>query len=59
MEHRKPIPCTVELVKSSCQPTKLELEEEMAFPTMTFEEESLRLVQSIKPRWIDKPRSRR
>ena len=59
MTQKKPKPRTVELVKSSYQPTKAELKEEVTFPDMTFEEGTRRLVQSIKPRWIDKPRSRR
>ena len=56
---QKPKPRTIELVKSSYQPTKAELEEEITFPDLTFEEGTRRLVQDIKPRWIDKPRSRR
>ena len=59
MTQKKPNPKTVELVRSSYQPTKAELEEEITFPGITFGEGTRRLVQTIKPRWIDKPRSRR
>ena len=61
---KKPTSKTVELVKSSYQPTKAEKEEEfkMDHPGTTLERmEALAdgLLQPIKPRWIDCPRSRR
>lgn len=58
-------PRTVELVKSSYQPSKAELEEEI--PVRPTGETVMDRVwnlpnampQPIKPRWIDRPRSRR
>ncbi len=57
-------PKTVELVKSTYQPTKAEMEEEFKMDhTGTVRErmEALAdgLLQPIKTRWIDRPRSRR
>ena len=51
-------PKTVELVKSSYQPTKAEQEEEFQI-NASLEELTRAVVQSVKPRWIDKPRKRR
>ena len=55
---------TVELVKSTYQPTKSEMEDEFTMDhpgTVTERMEALAdgLLQSVKPRWIDWPRSRR
>lgn len=58
-------PRTVELVKSSYQPTKAELEEEIPVrPTGETAMDRIgnladAVLQPIKPRWIDRPRSRR
>ncbi len=58
-------PKTVELVSSDYQPTKAEKEEEFSLdiPGRTIGERMSRLAKAvkgpIKPRWIDKPRSRR
>ena len=60
-----PKPKTVELVKSSYQPTKAELEEEFSVdvPGETVEERmdalGRALTRPVAARWIDKPRSRR
>lgn len=51
-------PKTIELVKSTYQPTKAELEQDLRVPA-TFEEAVNALVQPVKIRWIDKPRDRR
>ena len=64
MRGNKPKPKTVELVKSGYQPTKHEMEEgfKMDHPGPTLERmEALAdgLLQPIKARWIDRPRSRR
>ncbi len=61
---KKPKPKTVELVKSSYQPTKVEKDEEfkMDHPgTVKERMEALAdgLLQPIKTRWIDRPRSKR
>ena len=58
-------PKTVELVKSSYQPSKAELEDEFQLDipgdtTMQRLKNLTRaMVQPIKPRWIGKPRTRR
>ena len=59
-------PRTVEMVKSSYQPTKAELEEEIEldFPeglsdSERFEALGDAMVQPVKARWIEKPRNRR
>lgn len=58
-------PPTVELVKSPYQPTKRELTEEIELDVPgeavleRMEALGRALVQSVSPRWIDKPRSRR
>ena len=51
-------PKTVELVKSTYQPTKSEKKEEFRVDA-SMEEIGRALLQPIKPRWIDKPRNRR
>ena len=48
-------PKTVELVKSSYQPTKVEMNEEFEV-NASMEDVGKALLQPIKPRWIDKPR---
>ena len=48
---------TVELVKSSYQPTKAEMNEEFEV-NASMEDVGKALMQTIKPRWIDKPRKR-
>ena len=61
----KPKPKTVELVKSSYQPTKAEMEEEFSVevPGDTVEERLANLgraiTRTVGVRWIDKPRNRR
>ena len=49
---------TIELVKTSYQPTKAEQGEEFQI-NATMEEVGKVLTQDVKIRWIDKPRSRR
>ena len=49
---------TVELVKSSYQPTKAEREEGFCIDA-TLENLTKAMVQPIRARWIDKPRKRR
>ena len=51
-------PKTVEMVKSTYQPTKAEKEEEFRVEG-SMEEIADALLQPIKIRWIDKPRNRR
>ena len=58
MTQKKPKPKTVELVKTSYQPTKAEKEEEFTV-NASFEEMTKALVQPVKIRWIDEPRNRR
>ena len=48
-------PKTTELVRSSYQPTKTEEEVRV---DASMEKIGQALLQSIKPRWIDKPRNR-
>ena len=55
---KKPKSKTVELVKSSYQPTKAEKEEEIQI-NATLDELGEAAVQPVNIRWIDKPRSRR
>ena len=55
---------TVELVKSTYQPTKSEMEEEFTLRKPdgsgpSVEDIAQAVLQPVKPRWIDKPRSRR
>ena len=60
MTDRKSEPKTVEVVKTSYQPTKAELEEEFQVPEgTTFESLTKVMVQPVNVRWIDKPRNRR
>ena len=64
MTQKKHQPKTVELVRSTYQPTKSERDEEfkMDHPgTVKERMEALAdgLLQPIKARWIDRPRSRR
>ena len=55
----KPLkPKTVELVKTSYQPKKAELNEEFKIDAMV-EQIADALLQPVKVRWIDKPRTRR
>ena len=49
---------TVELVRSTYQPTKAEKNEEFE-ANATMEELGKALTQPINVRWIDKPRNRR
>ena len=49
---------TVELVKSSYQPTKTEREERFTI-NAALEDLTKAMVQPVKVRWIDKPRKRR
>ena len=55
---KQPKPKTVELVKTSYQPTKAEMEEEFTVDA-SFEDLTKAVVQPVKLRWIDKPRNRR
>lgn len=61
----KPKPPTVELVKSTYQPTKAEKEEEISLdiPGETIADRMSRLAQAVrgpvKIRWLSRPRSRR
>ena len=57
-EKSKPKPKTVELVKSSYQPTKAEKEEEIQI-NATLDELGEAAVRPVNIRWIDKPRNRR
>ena len=64
MSRKKSKPKTVEMVKSTYQPTKAEMEDEfkMDHPGTVRERiDALAkgLLQPIKTRWIDRPRSRR
>ena len=65
MSEKKPKRPTVELVRSSYQPTKAELEEEFSVdvPGDTVEERLENLgravTRSVNIRWIDRPRNRR
>ena len=51
-------PKTVEMVKSSYQPTKAELEEDLRADA-SMEQIADALLSPVKIRWIDKPRNRR
>ena len=55
----KPKPKTVEMVRSSYQPTKAEKEEEFKVEGSMDEIAEALLREPIKIRWIDKPRNRR
>ena len=53
-------PRTVEPVRSSYQPTKAEMEEEWDAPEgLTLEQITKAVLQPVRIRWVDKPRSRR
>ena len=62
---RKSKPRTVELVKSSYQPTKAELEEEVSLDIPgdsvleRMENLAKAMMRPVNIRWINKPRSRR
>ena len=51
-------PKTIELVKSTYQPTKAEVNEPICTDA-SFEEAVKATLQPVKIRWIDKPRDRR
>ena len=51
-------PRTVELVKTSYQPTKAELRKKIVVDG-SLDQIAQRVLRPIKPRWIEKPRSRR
>ena len=59
---RKPKPVTtleprrVELVRSTDQPSKAELEEPIALPQLSLEEAARRLMEPVEIHHIDKPR---
>ena len=59
---RKPKPVTrleprrVELVRSTYQPSKAELEESITLPPMSLEEAARRLMEPVEIHHIDKPR---
>ncbi len=57
-ETKKPKRRTVELVKSSYQPTKREKEEAVRADA-SFEEIADAVLAPVNIRWIDRPRSRR
>ncbi len=52
-------PRTIELVKSTYQPTKAELQQTNEPIPAPFEEVAKAMVQPVKIRYIDKPRDRR
>ena len=54
-----PKPRTVELIKSTYQPTKAELQQTNEPISASFEEVVKAMVQPVKIRYIDKPRDRR
>ena len=66
---KKPKPKTVELVKSTYRPTKVETGQEFEvdlpedgdpnYVDVSMEELGKAMVQSVKPRLISKPRTRR
>jgi hypothetical protein len=52
-------PRTVELVRSSYQPTKAEMEEGWDAPEgLTLEQITKAVLQPVRIRWVGKPRSR-
>ena len=57
MKKRYKKPRTVELVRSTYQPTKAELKEDLRADA-TMDEIGSALVQPVNVRWIDKPRNR-
>ena len=58
VKEKKAQPKTVELVRSGYQPTKAEMNEEFEV-NASMEDVGKALMEPIKTRWIDKPRSRR
>ena len=58
MKSRKPKPKTVELVRTSYQPTKREKEEDLRVDA-SFEEIVDAVLSPVDIRWIDKPRNRK
>ena len=65
---KKPKTKTVELVRSTYRPTKAEINQEFEvdlpnddpnYADSAMEELGKAMTQPVKPRWIDKPRSRR
>ena len=58
MKSNKPKPRTVELVRTSYQPTKREKEEKLVTDA-SFEEIVDAVLAPVDIRWIDKPRNRR
>ncbi len=66
---KKPEPKTVEIVRSTYRPTKAEINQEFEVDLpegdnqnhadAAMEELGKAMTQPVKPRWIDKPRSRR
>ena len=60
-DSRKPKPVTrlesrrVELVRSTCQPSKAELEEPITLPQLSLEEAARRLMEPVGIHHIDKP----
>lgn len=60
LSDRKPRPKTDELVKTSYQPTKSEIEKEWEVPEgLTFEKLTDAIARPVAVRWLDKPRSRK
>lgn len=55
---KKPERKTVELVRSTYQPTKAEKEEDIRTGA-SFEQVADALLAPVNPRWIDKPRNKR
>lgn len=55
---RKPEPKTVELVRTSYQPTKRKKEETVA-TNASFRQAVDAVLKPVKVRWIDQPRKRR
>ena len=52
-------PCRVELVRSTYQPSKAELEEPITLPQLSLEEAARRLMEPVEIHHIDKPRCER
>ena len=46
----------VELVDSTCEPNRAELEASIAVPWMSLEEAARRLMEPVENHYIDKPR---
>lgn len=58
MKPAKPAPPTVELVRTSYQPTKAEKRERFR-TAASFEEAMDALLSPVSARWIERPRNRR